>query len=275
MTDIEVTLNAWEINSVNALAVQGESCGRTIKATLIDRKGITDGSFNAVSVDRPIDLTNATAKLYCIKSDGTKTNSDGTVTDATNGKVSFVLPYQATTKDGDVACQIVVFWPDNSTIKTIGLSLKVQPSDLDGAAESTSEWPVLVEALNEVKASDAKAQQAAVEAQAADDKANDAVTKADQANATATDAAQKATDATNTAIKAANDLQNYYQMLDPTTGKTDYVTNVVKNLEAYIFSGAITAQEYDDLNITAQDYDNLNITALDYDTRAKAILSGR
>ena len=147
MTDIEVKLNAWEVNYASAIAVQGESSGRTIKATLIDRVGLTDGSYNATSIDRPIDLTGAIAKLYCIKTDGKITFSNGTVTDAPNGKVSFKLPYQATTVAEKVNCQILVVWADASSVKTIGLQLDVQPSDLEGAIESTDDFSALETAL--------------------------------------------------------------------------------------------------------------------------------
>ena len=159
MTDIDITLNAWEQNYVPVLAVQGESEGRTINAALVDRTGQTDGSFNAASVDRPIDLTGTTVRLYCKKPDGTQTLSDGTITDATNGKASFVLPQQATAAVGNVSAQIYITKPDNSVLKVIGLTLVVQESDLD-SIESSDEFDSLVKALNGVEKVSADAQTA-------------------------------------------------------------------------------------------------------------------
>lgn len=185
MTDIEITLNAWEQNYVQVLAVQGESEGRTIIATLIDRAGQTDTTFNAESIDRPINLTGVTARLYCIKPDGTKSFSDGTVTDATNGVASFILPYQATAASGDVECQILLTKADNSTLKTIGLHLDVQASDLEGAAESTDEFSSLVTALNRVDS-------AVTDAEEAVENAQSALITAQEAASTANEAAESA-----------------------------------------------------------------------------------
>ena len=175
MTDIDVKLNAWEQNFVQVIAVQGESEGRTINATLIDRTGQTDGTFNAESVDRPIDLTGVTARLYCIKPDGTATFSDGTITDAENGVASFVLPYQATAAAGDVKCQILLTKSDNSTLKTIGLTLNVQESNLDEATESSDEFSALVTALGKADAAAEQTEQAKTDSETAVANANTAI----------------------------------------------------------------------------------------------------
>ena len=230
MTDIEVTLNAWEVNHVPALAVQGEAEGRKIIATLIDRTGQTSYTYNAESEDRAIDLAGATARLYCIKPDKTVTFSDGTVTDATKGIVSFVLPYQATTASGTVPCQILLSWADNSSLKTIGLYLEVQESNLDEAIESTNEYSSLVESLNEIS-------QSAIDAQTAVTNANTAISGAntarDGANTAATSANAAATSA-NSAATAAKNLpyvgaDGYWHTYDTTTAaykKTTTSANV-------------------------------------------------
>lgn len=200
MTDIEITLNAWEQNYVPVLAVQGESEGRTIVAALIDRTGQTDQTFNAASVDRPINLTGVSSRLYCIKPDGTKTFSDGTVTDAANGIASFVLPYQATASAGDVECQILLTKADNSTLKTIGLHLSVQASDLEDAAESTSEFSALTTALNQVGPAVEQTTTAVSNCNAATSAANTATASANSAALSANTAASSA----NTAASNAN-----------------------------------------------------------------------
>mgnify|MGYP000945569600 FL=1 len=174
MTDIEVTLNAWEKNYVSVLAVQGESDGRTLNVTLVDRTGQTDGTFNAESVDRPIDLTDTSVHLYCKKSDGTKTFSGGTITGAKDGKASFVLPEQATSAAGSVSAQIYITKPDNSALKVIGLTLQVESSDIEGI-ESTDDFLSLVEALNKADSAAEQTAQAKADSEAAVTNANTAI----------------------------------------------------------------------------------------------------
>lgn len=181
MTDIAVKLNAWEPNYVQVLAVQGESEGRTIIATLIDRTGQTDSTFNAESIDRPIDLAGTTVRLYCKKPDGTKTLSDGTITDAKNGKASFVLPEQATASAGDVSAQIYITKPDNSVLKVIGLTLQVESSDIEGI-ESSDDFTSLVEALNKAETAAELTEQAKEDSEAAVANANAAIGSIEQKN---------------------------------------------------------------------------------------------
>ena len=278
MTDIEVKLNAWEINYVSVLAVQGESEGRTIIATLIDRTGQTDGTFNAASVDRPIDLTGVSARLYCSKSDGTVTFSNGTVTDATNGVASFVLPYQATTAAGEVSCQILLTKTDNSTVKAIGLTLNVQMSNLDGAVESSSEFSALVTALNGVQSAFDDAGQAVTNAQTAINSANEAIGNINSAITNMQEETQSAIADTNTARDNANNAANkaknmpylgedhYWYVYNPTTDQyektatqagTQYATFGVNpstgNLEMY------TADTYSGANFNLNDSGELEV----------------
>jgi len=177
LTDIEVTLNAWKKNYVSVLAVQGESEGRTIIATITDRTGQTDTSYTAESIDRPVDLTDVSARLYCKKPDGTVTFSDGTVTDAENGIVEFVLPYQATTSAGTVECQILLTKSDNTTLKAIGLSLNVQESSLEDAVESSSEFSALTTALVQVREDAEIVEQAKEDSETALENANTAISE--------------------------------------------------------------------------------------------------
>lgn len=204
MTDQSVKLNAWAKNYESQIAVQGEVNSRTLIITLIDKTANTSYISNAESVDRPIDLTGITARLYCIKPDGTKTFSDGTITDAANGIVSFVLPYQATTSAGTIECQILLTKADNSTLKITGLSLNVQSSNLEGAVESSDDFSSLVVALNSVNTAAALVNQAVTNSETAVNNANVAIsganTAADNANAKAT----LANTAANTANSAAS-----------------------------------------------------------------------
>lgn len=61
------------------------------------------------------------------------------------------------------------------------------------------------------------------------------------------------------------------QVIDPTTGMTSPLQTVINNL-AGASQNAVTATEYDGLNLTATAYDAMDITAYDYDFNGKAIL---
>lgn len=58
---------------------------------------------------------------------------------------------------------------------------------------------------------------------------------------------------------------------DPTTGLMSNVQVVIDNVYNMANVDAISASEYDALELTASDYDAYDITAYDYDTKAKTI----
>ena len=60
-------------------------------------------------------------------------------------------------------------------------------------------------------------------------------------------------------------------VIDPTTGILSPIQTVINNL-AGSSADALTASEYDALNLTATAYDNYDITAYDYDFKGKALL---
>ena len=60
-------------------------------------------------------------------------------------------------------------------------------------------------------------------------------------------------------------------VIDPTTGILSPIQTVINNI-AGSSADALTASEYDALNLTATAYDNYNITAYDYDFKGKALL---
>lgn len=193
MTNQDIKLNAWDLNYESQIAVQGEVNSRTLTVTLIDKVGADSYISNAQSVDRPVNLTGVTARLYVKKGDGTKTFSDGVVTDAENGVVDFLLPGQATTYVGKNPCQILLTKADNSALKITGLTLDVQESDLEGAIESTDDFSALVVALNSVAASAALAEETIAAANQAAATANTAATSANSAATSANTAATYAT----------------------------------------------------------------------------------
>lgn len=72
------------------------------------------------------------------------------------------------------------------------------------------------------------------------------------------------------------DIQNIaigqITVYDPTTGTTENLQTVIDNLYNASREEAITASEYDSLELTASDYDGFEITAFNYDQKGKTIL---
>lgn len=60
-------------------------------------------------------------------------------------------------------------------------------------------------------------------------------------------------------------------VIDPTTGVLSPIQTVINNI-AGSSADALTASEYDALNLTATAYDNYDITAYEYDFKGKALL---
>ena len=79
----------------------------------------------------------------------------------------------------------------------------------------------------------------------------------------------------NTALNQAKSytdsaVLDYTMMINPITGQYDDVRNVVTDIITYFHSeNALTAGEYDALDLTAQDYDDYELTAYDYDFNGK------
>lgn len=61
-------------------------------------------------------------------------------------------------------------------------------------------------------------------------------------------------------------------VIDPTTGISSPLQTVIDNLFGASRENALTAQEYDSLELTATAYDSFNIEAYDYDLNGKTIL---
>lgn len=67
---------------------------------------------------------------------------------------------------------------------------------------------------------------------------------------------------------------DYTMMINPITGVYEDVRNVVEDIVSYFHTGdALTAGEYDALDLTAGAYDAYDITAYDYDFNGKTILN--
>ena len=83
----------------------------------------------------------------------------------------------------------------------------------------------------------------------------------------------------NTALADAKDyvdseVLDYTMMINPITGVYEDVRNVVNDIVSYFHTNdALTAGEYDALDLTASAYDAYDITAYDYDFSGKTILN--
>ena len=204
MVNQSFKLNACNANYETQLAVQGEINSRVLSITLIDKVGVERYVSNAESIDRPVNLTGATAMLFVTKPDGKTAETDGTIADAENGKVDFILPEQATTVAGKADCQILIFMPDDSKLKVTGLTLQIQPSEVEAAAESSDEFLSLVVALNKVNPAVERIDKAVSDSETALKNANKAK---DSANTAANNANEKA-ELANTAANNANEKAN-------------------------------------------------------------------
>ena len=61
-------------------------------------------------------------------------------------------------------------------------------------------------------------------------------------------------------------------MVDPWTGQVVKISDVVNKIIATTNTGALTASEYDALELTASAYDSKELTAYDYDWLGKTLL---
>ena len=67
---------------------------------------------------------------------------------------------------------------------------------------------------------------------------------------------------------------DYTMMINPITGQYDDVRDVVDDIVSYFHTeNALTAGEYDALDLTADDYDAYQLTAYDYDFNGKIRLT--
>ena len=69
-----------------------------------------------------------------------------------------------------------------------------------------------------------------------------------------------------------DDLFTTFTMINPFTGREEQVLNVIDYLASLHMTDALTAGEYDALDMTAQYYDNKQLNARDYDQYGKTLL---
>ena len=133
--EYEVNLNAYEMNQVNLYAVQGEADSRKIICNIIEKSGVVIPTSNATVVNKMLDLTGFTIKLYEIRSDGA-VSVEGMIEDAENGVVSFELSNDFTELSGIFDCAVVLT-KTNEDLRIVGISLQVAKLSLDAATNLT------------------------------------------------------------------------------------------------------------------------------------------
>lgn len=78
------------------------------------------------------------------------------------------------------------------------------------------------------------------------------------------------------AQRLENDIQNIaigqITVYDPTTGQVESLQTVIDNLYNTSREDALTASEYDALDLTASAYDAYQLTAIEYDREGKVLL---
>ena len=150
MTDKSLSLNAWEQNQIHVFSVQGENNSRILRVTIYDISGVQDAMSTAPVVNRPVDLTGTSVRLYVSKPDGTTVFNDGNVVEPESGVAEFELTYQMLAAPGQAACEVLISKTSGESLKTIGLTLDIQPSSMETAVESSNEFSALTTALSKV-----------------------------------------------------------------------------------------------------------------------------
>lgn len=153
---IEINVYADRINQAEIYAVQGEGNSRVIIFNIIEKDGMQLVHSNADVINKMLDLTGYTPRLYIRKPDGNVSYIEGTVLDAKNGKAAFTLTTQSTAVNGYAECNIVLT-SEEKDLRIVGIHLTISSSfSYDEALESTNEFTALQSALLTVSQYDNK-----------------------------------------------------------------------------------------------------------------------
>ncbi len=125
----EYDIKAYEDNQINLYAVQGEKDSRTVIFSVIEKSGQTVPTSNAAVIDKKLDLTDCTVKMY-VKNSKIAV-CDGTIIEPeSNGKVKFVLNEASSKESGNFDCIISVINRNSEELRMVGIKLKVSPADI-------------------------------------------------------------------------------------------------------------------------------------------------
>ena len=138
---VEYDINAYEMNQVTLYSVQGEAESRTVIFNIIEKSGIQIPTSNATVINKMLDLSDYTAKLYIIRPDNSIVSCDGTIANATNGTVSFILSEDCMKFSGIAECAIV-FTKENTNLRVVGISLQIAVCNIDGNSVNSGNYTV-------------------------------------------------------------------------------------------------------------------------------------
>lgn len=143
----EYTVNAYELNQEIIYAVQGEVDSRTVIFNIVEKSGIVIPTSNAEVTNKMLDLTDYTAEMYA--------SCSGTIEDAKNGILSFVLSTDFAEVSGTGDCVIVLSKSDTN-LRIVGITLNVQTSVIESTTLSITKGTSFAVGL-EIFASDGTA----------------------------------------------------------------------------------------------------------------------
>lgn len=127
--EIEYDIKVYEDNQVELYAVQGEKNSRTVIFNIIEKSGLTVPTSNAVVIDKKLDLTDCTVKMYVKNSKITV--CDGTIIEpAENGQVKFILNEAASKESGKFECIISIINEKSEELRIVGIKLNVSSANI-------------------------------------------------------------------------------------------------------------------------------------------------
>ena len=135
MTTAKLKLDTWHKNCVVVSASQGEVNARFLEITLVDG-------------GEPLNLEGTTVLIYAEKPDKNVIFNNCKIENAEKGIVSVGLTSQMSVLSGKLDCEIHIINREKSTLKILGLQIRVMPcANSDSAVESASEFTVLSDAM--------------------------------------------------------------------------------------------------------------------------------
>ena len=137
LTTAKVKLDTWHKNCVVVSTSQGEVNARFLEITLVDG-------------GEPLNLEGTTVLIYAEKPDKNVIFNNCKIENAEKGIVSVGLTSQMSVLSGKLDCEIHIINREKSTLKILGLQIRVMPcANSDSAVESTSEFTVLSDAIEQ------------------------------------------------------------------------------------------------------------------------------
>lgn len=118
----EYTIYAYQKNQIQLYSVKDEADSRTLIFNIVEKSGVVIPTSNAKVTNRMLDLTGYDIKLYVLNSD--KVSVAGTITDAENGQVKFILSSECSSEKGEFECMIILT-KNSEDLRIVGIKLTV------------------------------------------------------------------------------------------------------------------------------------------------------